>query len=102
MRLEFADPMDMAVTNTLFRKEESQESKLWRYESGDVRTVVDYVLIRKGDRRTVRNVGVLMGSAAYHSIRRKKGAFVSRIRPRKLKEAGCRQGMQEVFIHTYA
>ena len=56
--LEFCDAMDMSVCNTLFKKE---ESKLVTYESGGVRSTVDYLIVRRKDRSKVKNAMVIPG-----------------------------------------
>ena len=48
--LEFAMCFGLVVVNTFFTKE---MHKLVTYESGEVRTVVDYVLARKNDMKDV-------------------------------------------------
>ena len=50
MLLEFADATDLVVANTWFKKD---EGKLVTYELGGCRTVVDYFLVRKKDRKVV-------------------------------------------------
>ena len=48
------------VANTWFKKD---EGKLVTHESGGCRTVVDYFLIRKKDRKLMRNVNVIRGES---------------------------------------
>ena len=60
MLLEFADVCNLAVANTWFKKD---IGRLITYESGDSRTVVDYILIRKAERKWVRNVNVIPDEA---------------------------------------
>ena len=60
MLLECADAWNLAVTNTWFKKE---SAKLVTYESGGVKTVVDYILVRKHERKMVQNVFVIPGEA---------------------------------------
>jgi hypothetical protein len=56
--LEFAMSFDLMVANTLFMKE---PAKLVTYESGPVKTVVDYILVSKWDRSNVINVKAIPG-----------------------------------------
>ena len=56
MILETADALDLAVLNTWFRK---NEERLFTYENGECRTVVDYILSRKSERKMVRDVKVV-------------------------------------------
>jgi hypothetical protein len=56
--LEFGDAMEMVVCNTLFKKE---DKKLVTYESGGVSSTIDYLLMRKCDKRMVTNVKVIAG-----------------------------------------
>ena len=53
MILEFADALNLAVLNTWFKK---RASRLFTYESGECRTVVDYILSRKSERKIIRDV----------------------------------------------
>ena len=109
MVLEFADAMDLAVLNTWFKKE---EGKLVTYESGGCRTVVDYIMVRKSERKMVRNITVLQGESCLqqHKLlvcmlefkkgaKRKKEAFVSRCKVWKLKdEKTCEAFKAEVEV----
>ena len=56
MILEFADALNLAVLNTWFKK---KASRLFTYESGECRTVVDYILSRKSERKMIRDVKVV-------------------------------------------
>jgi hypothetical protein len=106
MLLEFADAMDLAVTNTWFKKE---DGKLVTFESGGCKTVVDYMLVRKTEKKIVKNVTVIQGESSLQQHRllvgmleveeteqrsRKKEAFVSRCKVWKLKETEIRQAFK--------
>ena len=54
--LEFGFAMDMLVANTVFKK---RESHLVTYESGTSKTQVDYLLVRKRDRKLLSDVKVI-------------------------------------------
>ncbi|KAK3896219.1 hypothetical protein Pcinc_000141 [Petrolisthes cinctipes] len=54
--LEFGFAMDMLVANTVFKK---RESHLVTYESGTAKTRVDYLLVRKKDRKLLSDVKVI-------------------------------------------
>ena len=56
--LEFGTATDMVVCNTLFRK---RLSRLITYESGSCQTKIDYILVRKSDRKVVKDVKVVSG-----------------------------------------
>ena len=57
MILEFADAWNFVVANTWFKK---NEDRLITYEiPGKCRTVIDYFLIRKSDRKLIRDVKVI-------------------------------------------
>jgi len=56
--LEFVDSREMIVANTWFKKEDSKKIS---YESGGCRTVIDYFLVRKEDRRCVIDVKAIPG-----------------------------------------
>ena len=60
MILEFADSLNLAVANTWFKKE---DNKLITYESGGCRTVVDYILVRKSERKFIRDVKIIRSEA---------------------------------------
>ena len=54
--LEFGNTVGMAVCNTFYKKE---DSKLITYQSGDNRSMSDYMMVRKTDRHLVKNVKVI-------------------------------------------
>ena len=56
--LEFGSAMELAVCNTFFNK---PEDHLVTYASGNARSQIDYVMVRKKDRKTVSNVKVIPG-----------------------------------------
>jgi hypothetical protein len=60
MLLEFADLHSLMVANTWFTKD---DSKKITYESGENRSVIDYVLVRKYQRNMVIDVSVINGEA---------------------------------------
>ena len=51
--LEFGDAVGMVVCNTFFKKE---DSKLITYPSGDNRSMIDYLMVRKTDCCLVKDV----------------------------------------------
>ena len=51
--LEFSDAVGIAVCNTFFKKE---DSKLITYQSGDTRSMIDYLMARKADRCLVKDI----------------------------------------------
>jgi len=103
--LEFADAMDLAIANTWFKK---ADQKLVTFKSGEGRTVVDYILVRKADRKLVKNVTVIQGepSLTQHKLlmcmlqlgeqryRRGKTVFVSKCKIWKLKDPEIRQAFE--------
>ena len=56
MLLEFADALDFAVVNTWFKKE---VRKMITYETKACKTVIDFFLTRKSERKLVRDVKVV-------------------------------------------
>ena len=54
--LETADALNLAVLNTWFKR---KERRLFTYENDGCRTVVDYILCRKSERKMVRDVKVV-------------------------------------------
>ena len=55
MILETADALNLAVLNTWFKN----ERRLFTYENDEGRTVVDYILSRKSERKMIRDVKVV-------------------------------------------
>jgi hypothetical protein len=51
--LEFCEVLDLILGNTLFIK---RESDLITYGSGIDKSVIDYLMVRRGDRRLLKNV----------------------------------------------
>ena len=97
MILEFADALNFAVANTWFKKE---EKRLITYESGGCRTVVDYILVRKCERKMIRDVKVIHSEPCIpqhkllicvmelkERLKKHKVKFVKRCKVWKLKEA---------------
>ena len=56
MLLEFADALDFDIVNTWFKKE---VRKMITYETKACKTVIDFFLIRKSERKLVRDVKVV-------------------------------------------
>lgn len=107
MLLEFAVAMELCLVNTWFEKD---DSKKVTYESGGVRTVVDYVLVRRNSLAAVRDMKVIPGEACLlqHKllvcvlnlktwVSRRKKVFVSRRRVWRLKEAGNKQAFEDMI-----
>jgi len=107
MLLEFADAMGLVVCNTWFTKKDAQKVT---YESGGFKTMVDYTLIRKEERHTVRNVTVIPNEACIpqhklmvsmllldEKVRKRKEVFESKCRVWKLKEEEIHKNFQAKF-----
>ena len=56
MTLEFADTLNFVVANTWLKKD---ERRLITYETEICWTMVDYILIRKRERKLIRDVKVV-------------------------------------------
>ena len=96
MLLEFADALDFAIVNTWFKKE---VGKMITYETKACKTVIDFFLIRKNERKLVRDVKVVHEECiTQHKLLicvldlkeklvRSKVKFVKRCKVWKLKEA---------------
>ena len=54
--LEFGDAVGMVGCNTFFKKE---DSKLITSQSGDIRRLIDYLMVRKTDRCLVKDVKII-------------------------------------------
>ena len=96
MLLEFADALDFAIVNTWFKKE---VRKMITYETKACKTVIDFFLIRKSERKLVRDVKVVHEECiTQHKLLicvldlkeklvRSKVKFMKRCKVWKLKEA---------------
>ena len=92
------------MCNTFFRK---AENHLITYQSGNSRTQIDYVMVRRVDRRMVVNVKVIAGLETVQQhrlliadldlrvVKKQKTRFAPRLRLRKLKDAGCAERFRE-------
>ena len=60
MLLEFAVALDMVVSNTFFKK---QDSRTITYESGGCKSAIDFDLGRKAERSAIRDIKVINGEA---------------------------------------
>src|SRR5881628_469925 len=58
MLLEFAEAKELVVLNTAFKKRDLNKVT---YASGDNRSQIDYMLVRRVDRKRVRDVKVIPG-----------------------------------------
>jgi len=97
--LEFGVATDMIVCNTVFRK---RKNHLVTYTSGGAKTQLDYMLVRRANRRKVTNVKAIPGleCVQQHSlivadlnlwmIRKHKKKFVPKLKLRKLKDEDSR------------
>lgn len=106
--LEFGDAMEMVVCNTFFKKEERH---LATYESGGHRSQIDFLMVRKGDQRLVKNVKVIVGEecVSQHrlvigdltlgSSRSAKKKHVPRLRVWKLSEENVKSEFQKKVAH---
>jgi hypothetical protein len=111
MLLEFAEAKGLVVTNTWFKKD---VGKLVTYESGERRTMIDYVLVRKDERRFVQDVKVIRSEECIpqhkllvcllkmrRPVRRKEPSFVSKCKVWRLKESErCSRFQQGVGVRA--
>lgn len=100
--LDFADSFELKVANTWFKKD---EEKLITYESGDHRTMIDYVLV--GKREKVRNVKTIPGEEIMkqHRLlvmdlmvsteRNVERVYKSRVKTWKLKDTGVQNILKD-------
>ena len=106
MFLELACALAFVVVSTCFQK---QDSKKVTYDSGGDRTVVDYMLVRKCERPSVKDVKVIPGEPCVLQhrlmvavvelqahVKPKRQVFSSRCRVWKLKDAGSRSHFREL------
>ena len=80
--LEFGDAVGMVVCNTFFKKE---DSKLITYQSGDNRSIIDYLMVRKTDSCLVKDVKVISSEACVPQHRMVIGRLVLPMKPQKKK-----------------
>ena len=76
--LEFGDAVGLVVCNTFFKK---KDSKLITYESGDNRSMIDYLMVRKTDRL----VKVISSEECAPQHRMVSGRLVLPMKPQKKK-----------------
>ena len=72
--------MDMVVCNTFFKKE---DSKLITYQSGDDRSMIDYLMFRKTDCCLVKDVKVISSEECVPQHRMVIGRLVIPMKPQK-------------------
>ena len=80
--LEFGDAVGMVVCNTFFKK---GDSKLMTYQSGDNRSMIDYLMVRKTDRCLVNDVKVISCEECVPQHRMVIGRLVIPMKPQKNK-----------------
>ena len=107
--LEMGTALDMVVCNTWFKK---QDSKLITYTSGGCATQIDYILVRKGDRKLVKDAKVIPGEevASQHHIvvcalmlkfnKEVRRPFVPKRKVWKLKERDTQENFAAEFNAT--
>ena len=80
--LEFGNAVGMVVYNTFFKKE---NSKLITYQSGDNRSMIDYLMVRKTDRCLVKDVKVISSEECVPQHRMVIDILVFPMKPQKKK-----------------
>ena len=80
--LEFGDAVGMVVCHTFFKKE---DSKIIAYQSGDNRSMIDYLMVRKADRCLVKDVKVISSEECVPQHRMVIGKLVIPMKPQKKK-----------------
>ena len=80
--LEFGDALGMVVCNTFFKKE---DSKLITYQSGDNRSMIEYLMVRKTDCCLVKDVKVISSEECVPQHRMVIGRLVLPMKPQKNK-----------------
>ena len=80
--LEFGDAVDMVVCNTFFKK---KDSKLITYQSGDNRSMIEYLMVRKTYRCLVKGVKVISSEECVPQHRMVIGRLVLPMKPQKKK-----------------
>jgi len=102
--LEFCDATEMVICNTWFKK---RTNNVITYESGGMRTMIDYILTRMKDRKCIRNVKVIAGEecASQHrllvcdmeikELRERKRVCSEKFKVWKLKDATVKNLFQQ-------
>ena len=80
--LEFGDVVGMVVCNTFFKKE---DSKLINYQSGDNRSMIDYLMVMKTYCCLVKDVKVISSEECVPQHRIVIGRLVLHMKPQKKK-----------------
>ena len=106
MLLQLAESLGFIIVSTYFQKE---DGKKVTYDSGDKRSAIDFVLVRKCERSSVWDVKVIPGEPCIQQhrlvvavvklsehVKRKRQAFSSRCRVWKLKDAGTQSQFREL------
>ena len=89
--LEFCDAKELIVTNTCFKR---QKNNLATYVSNGTVSTVDYLLLRRCDRRIIKKVKVIAGEECVSQHWLLVGDVVISSAPRKKKRyVGCRWRM---------
>ena len=95
--------MELAVCNTFYRK---SRNHLVTYASGNSRSQIDYVMVRRADRRMVSNVKAIAGvecvqqhrlviaDLAIGKVKKNKKPFVPRLKLWKLNTTEGRERFQ--------
>ena len=89
----------MLLQNTWFKKNAGRLMSLITYETAKCRTVIDYILIRKSDRKLIKDVKMILREQCIHNHRliicvldlkeglnKRKKEFVKRCKVWKLRE----------------
>ena len=98
--LEFGEALYMVVCNTMFKK---RPSRLITYESGGIKSQIDYFLVRRLDRKLVKDVKTIGGEECtlQHRLlvcdgrlswsRRKRKPYIPRRRAWKLRDRNVKE-----------
>ena len=78
--LVFCDAMELIVTNTCFKR---QKNKLTTYVSDGTVSVSDHLLLRRCDRRHIKNIKVIAGEECVSQHRLLVGNVVISSAPKK-------------------
>ena len=84
--LEFGDVVGMVVCNTFFKKE---DSKLITYQSGNNRSMINYLMVRKTDCCLVKDVKVISSEECVPQHRMVIGRLVIPMKPQKKQIVKC-------------
>ena len=107
--LEFCQTFGMIVANTWFTR---KESRLITYKSGEGQSMIDFIIVKGGNRKQIKNVKTIAGEeiARQHKIvvcdmemkpvKKQKAQWESRIKVWRLKEDEVKEKYENASMYA--